>query len=106
MAVQSAPCYEAFDLGMGDWTDEPEETSVQPPPPKKRLRLSWQGSATSARHHKSPFCWAREYWGARERSQRGCSDEHRSCYSMGCRILRAGHVAGPPLLPMRFRLTC
>ena len=27
-------------LGMGDWTDEPEETSVQPPPPKKRLRLS------------------------------------------------------------------
>ena len=38
MAVQSA--HEAFDLGMGDWTDEPEETSVQPPPPKKRLRLS------------------------------------------------------------------
>ena len=29
MAVQSA--HEAFDLGMGDWTDEPEETSVQPP---------------------------------------------------------------------------
>ena len=35
MAVQSA-----FDLGMGDWTDEPEETSVQPPPPKNRLHLS------------------------------------------------------------------
>ena len=40
MAVQSARCYEVFDLGMGDGRDEPEETSVQSPPPKKRLRLS------------------------------------------------------------------
>ena len=37
---QRGRCYEAFDLGMGDWTDEQEEMSIQPPPPKKSLRLS------------------------------------------------------------------
>ena len=46
MADQSA--HEAFYLGMGDWTDEPEEISVQTPPPKKRLRLSLG-------NHQSPF---------------------------------------------------
>ena len=49
MAVQSARCYEGFDLGLGDWTEEPEETSVQPPPPKKRLRLSLGKEARTLR---------------------------------------------------------
>ena len=54
MAVQSARCYEAFDLGLGHWAEEPEETSVQPPPPKKRLRLSLGKEARPLReHHKS-----------------------------------------------------
>ena len=53
MAVQSVRCYEAFDLGLGHWTEEPEETSVQPPP-KKRLRLSLGKEARILReHHKS-----------------------------------------------------
>ena len=71
MAVQSA-----FDLGMGDWTDEPEETSVQPPPPKNRLRLSLGKEARTLRDTTN-LCFAEpaEYCGARERSQRGCSNE-------------------------------
>jgi hypothetical protein len=55
---------------------------------EKAEPLSWQGSAPSARHHKSLFCSAWEYCGTRACSQRGCSDEPRSCYSMGCQELR------------------
>ena len=109
MAVQSGLYYEVFDLDMGDWTDEPEETSVQPPSTKKWLHLSLGKEArplrdtTNLRYAER----AREYWGARERSQSGCSNEHHtSLLNVLSRILRAGHVAGPPLLPMQFRVTC
>ena len=78
----AAWCYEAFDLGMGDWTDEPEEMSVQPPPPRLRLSLGKEARPlrdTTNLRFAEPVSTAEL-----KRSQRGYSNEHRSCYSMCC----------------------
>ena len=60
---------------MGDWTDEPEETSAQPPPPKKRLRLSQLARPlrdTTNLRFAEPVTTVV--------LKNTCSNEHRSCY--------------------------
>ena len=100
--------HEAFDLGMGDWTDEPEETSVQPPPPKKRLRLSLGKEAPLRETTNRRFAGPVSTGELSLRTQpKGLFRRTPQLLLNGLsRILRAGHVAGHPLLPMRFRQTC
>ncbi|CAI8016566.1 hypothetical protein GBAR_LOCUS10156 [Geodia barretti] len=67
---------------MGDWTDEPEEMSVQPPPP--RLRLSLGKEARPLRD----------------------TTNLRFAEPVSTAELKRSQRAVPHLLPMRFRLTC